>query len=93
MDSSRKETVQRGIVHLQQRFHICTENGKVIYVLSIAVWFFFFSLLLYSVPLQFPSSAKSAGCSHRGSSGDKNTNRSGILIGCSCALDKCKKQL
>lgn len=40
MDTSRKETVQRGIVHLQQRFHICTENGKVIPVLSIAGVFF-----------------------------------------------------
>uniref|UniRef100_A0A8V0Z8W1 Transcriptional regulating factor 1 n=1 Tax=Gallus gallus TaxID=9031 RepID=A0A8V0Z8W1_CHICK len=28
MDTSRKEAVQRGIVHLQQRFYICTENGK-----------------------------------------------------------------
>lgn len=91
MDTSRKETVQRGIVHLQQRFHICTENGKVISVLSIAG--VFFSLLLYAGPLHFPSSARPAGCRHRGSSGYKNTNRSGIFIVCSCALDTSKKHL
>lgn len=90
MDTSRKEAVQRGIVHLQQRFHICTENGKVISVLSIAGVFF---PLLYSVPLHFPSSARPADCRHRGSSGYKNTDKSGIFIECTCALGTSKKQL
>lgn len=49
MDASRKEAVQRGIVHLQQRFHICTENGKVISVLSIV---FFICCILF--PFIFP---------------------------------------
>lgn len=48
MDASRKETVQRGIVHLQQRFYICTENGKVISVLSVAGVFFAFCSVLFS---------------------------------------------
>lgn len=90
MDASRKETIQRGTVHLQQRFHICTENGKVISIPSIAAIFF---LLLSSGPLHFPSSARQADCRHRGSSGYKNTNRSGIFIRCTCALDPNKKQL
>lgn len=90
MDTSREETVQRGIVHLQQRFHICTENGMVISVPSVAGFFF---LLLYSVPLHFPSSARPADSRHRSSSGYKNTNRSGIFTRYTCALDTSKKQL
>lgn len=53
MDTSRKEAVQRGIVHLQQRFWFCTENGNVTSILSMVSSIC--SILFHSV---FPSSAK-----------------------------------
>lgn len=52
MDTSRKEAVQRGTVHLQQRFYICTENGKVVSVLLIVCF-----QLLHSAPLHLPLTA------------------------------------
>lgn len=73
MDASRKEAVQRGIVHLQQRFHICTENGKVISVLSVV-----FSIAVFC-SLHFPSSARLAYCRHRASSSYKNTDQSAVF--------------
>lgn len=73
MDASRKEAVQRGIVHLQQRFHICTENGKVISVLSII-----FPICCILFPFIFPlvPDKLTAGIV---SSGYKNAVRSGIF--------------
>lgn len=49
MDTSRKEAVQRGIVHLQQRFYICTENGKVASVLPTL-----FAICCILFPFSFP---------------------------------------
>lgn len=71
MDTSGKEAVQRGIVHPQQRFHSCTENGKVNC----------FFHLLYSVHFHFLPRARPAYWRCRASSSYKNTERSGVFHG------------